>query len=84
MNEEIRQKEGIRTNLQYRRYLQANADSITRYNLTIAKSRVTTQTFASIDDMTARAPYLYGATQAFSPPRQSFGDLKEDYLAHPH
>ena len=86
MNEEIRQKEGIRTNLQYRRYLQGNADPITKYNLTIAQSRVTTQTFATNDDSTARTPYLYGATQQqpFLPPQQRFGDLKESYLAQPH
>jgi len=39
-NETIRQREGLRTDSDYRAYLQKNANSIRWYNLAIAQSEV--------------------------------------------
>jgi hypothetical protein len=79
INEIIRQKEHLRTNLQYRTYLQTNADAIIVYNREVA-SRESSNYPKSSTDLLSRSPYLYG-TSTGGPAFFYETDLQSSYLA---
>jgi hypothetical protein len=79
INEFIRQKEKLQTNLDYRTYLQTNADSIIIYNREVA-ARESSNYPKSSTDLLSRTPYLYG-TSTGGPARFYETDLQSSYLA---
>lgn len=79
INETIRRKEGLRTDREYRAYLQNNADSIMAYNLTVARSRVSNFPVSSYDTING-PPFLY-KTGKEAAPAAEVSDLKQWFLS---
>ena len=79
INETIRQKEGLKTDREYRAYLQKNADSIMAYNLSVARSRVSNFPASSYDTING-APFLYKTGKEVAP-KSEVSDLKQWFLS---
>jgi hypothetical protein len=79
LNEFIRQKERLQTNLEYRTYLQRNTDAIIVYNREVA-ARESSNYPKSSTELLSRAPYLYG-TSTGGPAWFAETDLQQTFLA---
>ena len=74
INESLRQKDGIHTNWDYRKYLQENAESIRSFNLALAQRQVSNFPVMSLaprpTNMSTETPYGMASS-----------DLRNDFLA---
>lgn len=76
VNETIRRREHLRTDMDYRAYLQKNADSIRAYNMSIATSEVSNFPTVSYEN-TVGPPHLYTTKTMPEAPKYQTTDLKE-------
>ena len=73
VNETIRRRENITSDMQYRQYLQQNADSIRSYNLSVAQNEVSNFPTNSYETQSG-PPHLY--TNKKPGPNYQDSDLK--------
>jgi len=84
ISEEIKEQSGIKTNWQYRQYMQNNADTIIRYNQLASCDDCceSTARYGVEYEDTTTSPFLYKSS---IDPSQPFGynngDLKSEYLS---
>ena len=83
INKEIRIKEGIKTNNDYRKYLQSNADSIIKYNqLKACDQCCGCPAIYGDNQPVPNTPYLYKSTHDTSQPYgYENSELKNIYLS---
>jgi hypothetical protein len=80
-NESIRSREGLRTNSDYRAYLQKNANSIRLYNLSISQQEVAK--FPTVtQDVVVGPPHLYVTKTQPEAPNELNSDLKDWFFKH--
>jgi len=80
-NESIRTRDGLKTNSDYRAYLQKNANSIRSYNLSISQQEVTNFPTVTHDDMVG-PPHLYLTKTQPVGPNEENSDLKDWFFKH--
>jgi hypothetical protein len=76
VNETIRKRENITSDMQYREYLQKNADSIRSYNLSIAQNEVSNFPTNSFESQSG-PPHLYITNKTPAAPNYQDSDLKQ-------
>jgi hypothetical protein len=76
VNETIRRRERLKTDMDYRAYLQKNADSIRSYNMSIAMHEVSNFPTVSYESQTG-TPHLYKTKTLPEAPKYQTSDLKE-------
>lgn len=85
VNEKIQKQEGIKSNWEYRQYLQNNANHIMKYNTmeTIYSSGNNPYISSSMVQPSSNTPFLYGSTYDNRMPPYGFSnsDLKQHYLS---
>jgi len=84
LNKEIREKEGIKTNWQYRRYLTSNADEIIKFNQMEACNQCCScpARYDNGQQSSNNTPYLYSScTSNAQPYGYENSDLKNLYLS---
>jgi hypothetical protein len=79
MNAEIRAKDGIRNDFQYRRYLQAHGTAIMKYNATLAHSQVAHSWNKEDTELGNYTPFLYSCGSCVDARFQA-SDLKMEHL----
>lgn len=84
INDDLRKSSGIKSNWEYRKYLQDNADSIVKFNQLNAINQ--SSSYVSVDDTEEKnkhlTPYLYkSALENSRPFGYESSDLKNDYVS---
>lgn len=76
VNETIRRREHLNTDMEYRAYLQSNANSIRLYNLSLAQNQVSNFPTVSYDHRVG-PPHLFEQRNEPPAPTEGKSDLKD-------
>jgi len=77
INENLRRTENLHSNWEYRKYLQANADALRKFNFTVANQQCSNYPLQK-DNSIDRPPILFHSKQPYG---LETSDLKADFLA---
>jgi hypothetical protein len=83
INEQIQKEAGIKSNWEYRQYLQNNANNIMKYNTMESIYASGNNPYTLVNNETSKnVPFLYTSTHDNSQPKYGFNnsDLKMNYL----
>jgi hypothetical protein len=80
VNDSICKQEKLTNNLQYRKYLQNNGESIKTYNLSITQQETAARFPNSPFGYVVGTPYFYTTPNSPQAPKYESSDLKESYF----